>query len=176
MAKYIVFLRGINVGGNKKVPMIKLKNVLEEFGFQNVRTLLASGNVILESKKENLSSLSKKISAILEEAFGFTILVILRDRNEIEKIIKSDPFKDINATKDTRFYVTFLSEEPKSKLKTPYMSADKSFRILSIKDMAIFSVVDLSKAGTVEAMAILEKEFGKNITTRNWNTIVKILK
>jgi uncharacterized protein (DUF1697 family) len=175
MAKYVAFLRGINVGGNKKVPMAKLKSVLEEFGFKNVRTLLASGNVIFESKKDSLPSLTKKISATLEEAFSFTIPVILRDADQIEKIAGSDPFKNIIVTKDTRLYVTFLSEEPKSKLKIPYISPDKSFQILAIKDKAIFSIVDLSKAGTVEAMAILEKEFGKNITTRNWNTIVKIV-
>ena len=176
MAKFVAFLRGINVGGNKKVPMAKLKSVLEEFGFQKVRTLLASGNVIFESKKESLLSLTKKISATLDEAFGFVIPVILRDADDIEKIVESDPFKNINVTKDTRLYVTFLSDEPKSKLKIPYLSPDKSFCILNIKDKTIFSVLDLAKAGTVDAMAFLEKEFGKNITTRNWNTIVKIIK
>jgi len=176
MAKYVAFLRGINVGGNKKVPMAKLKSVLEEFGFLNVRTLLASGNVIFEFKKESLPLLTKKISATLEEAFGFTIPVILRDAEEIEKIAESNPFKNIMVTKDTRLYVTFLSDDPKSKLKIPYHSTDNSFQILNIKDRAIFSVLDVSKKGTVDAIAILEKEFGKNITTRNWNTIVKILK
>ena len=176
MAKYVAFLRGINVGGNKIVPMAKLKSILEDSGFENVRTLLASGNVIFEGKKENLPSLTKKISTTLDETFGFTIPVILRDADEIEKIITVDPFKGIGVTKDTRLYVTFLSEESKSKLKIPYYSTDKSFQILNIKDKAIFSVLDVSKTGTVDAMAILEKEFGKNITTRNWNTIVKIVK
>jgi uncharacterized protein (DUF1697 family) len=175
MAKYVAFLRGINVGGNKKVPMAKLKSVLQEFGFQNVRTLLASGNVIFEFKKESLPSLTKKISATLDEAFGFIIPVILRNADEIEKIVESVPFKNIIVAKDTRLYVTFLSEDPKSNLKIPYYSTDKSFQILNIKDKTIFSVLDVSKTGTVDAMAILEKEFGKNITTRNWNTIVKIL-
>jgi uncharacterized protein (DUF1697 family) len=174
MAKYVAFLRGINVGGNKKVPMAKLKSILEEFGFQNVRTLLASGNVTFEFKKVSLPSLTKKISATLEDAFGFTIPAIVRDAKEIEEIVNDDPFKDINVTKDTRLYVTFLTDEPKSKLRIPYSSPDKTFQILNIREKAIFSVVDLSKAGTTEAMAILEKEFGKNITTRNWNTIVKI--
>jgi uncharacterized protein (DUF1697 family) len=176
MAKYVAFLRGINVGGNKIVPMAKLKSILEDSGFENVRTLLASGNVIFEGKKESLQSLTKKISATLEEAFGFAILVILRDVDEIEKIVELNPFKGIEITKDTRLYVTFLCDDPKSRLKIPYYSTDKSFQIMNIKDRAIFSVLDVSKTGTVDAMAILEKEFGKNITTRNWNTIVKIVK
>ncbi len=176
MGKYVAFLRGINVGGNKKVPMVKLKRTFENLGFENVRTLLASGNVIFEGKRANLASLVKKISATLGEAFGFTIPVILLDTSEIKKMIESNPFKKIEITSQKRFYVTFLSAEPQSKLKIPYINTDNSFSILSIEGNAVFSVLDLAKTGTPEAMGILEKEFGKNITTRNWNTIIKILK
>jgi hypothetical protein len=72
--------------------------------------------------------------------------------------------------------VTFLKEEPKTGLKIPYASDDESFRIIGLTDKAIFSVVDLEKTGTADAMNMLEKEFGKSITTRNYNTIVRIAK
>jgi uncharacterized protein (DUF1697 family) len=62
-------------------------------------------------------------------------------------------------------------------LKIPYTSPEKDFRILEVTNREICSVVDLNLGrGTVEAMSILDKEFGKNITTRNWNTVGKILK
>jgi hypothetical protein len=69
-----------------------------------------------------------------------------------------------------------LSEKPKSSIRIPYESPEKDFKILSVHDGAVLSVVTLTpKRGTTEAMSILEKEFGKSITTRNWNTIAKIL-
>jgi uncharacterized protein (DUF1697 family) len=175
MTKYVAFLRGINVGGNKKVPMAKLKIAFGELGFKNIRTVLASGNVVFEGKKGNLVALAEKIALALEKRFGFTIPVIIREVDEIEKTVESDPFKGVAVTKETRLYLTFLSEKPNSTMKIPYTTSDKSFSIISLEDKTIFSALDLSKAGTTDAMAIIEREFGKNITTRNWNTIVKII-
>lgn len=174
---YAAFLRGINVGGNKKVPMAQLKTTLEHMGFTDVKTLLASGNVTLTGKKENIISLAKRIAVALEIEFGFPIPVLIREMPRLEEMTATEPFKGITVTKDIRLYVTFLSETPKSKLKIPYVSEDKSLRIFRLDDDAIYSILDLSKgSGTVDAMAIIEKEFGKKVTTRNWNTIEKMLK
>ena len=175
MIQLVGFFRGINVGGNKKVPMAELKKTFESMGFKNIRTVLASGNIIFESKTESLPALTKKISSELERIFGFTVPTILKAREELENYAASQPFKGIKVTKDTRFYITFLIDESKSTLPLPYISEDKSFTILKIAGKAVFSVLELGKSGTPEAMGILEKEFGKNITTRNWNTINKIL-
>jgi uncharacterized protein (DUF1697 family) len=177
MVRYAVFLRGINVGGNKKVPMAELKKMLEKMGFADVKTLLASGNVMLSSKKENITALTKRISGAIEKEFGFPVPVLIREMTRLEEMASLDPFKGITVTKDIRLYVTFLSESPKTKLKIPYTSEDKCFRIFRVEDDVIYTVLDLSKgSGTVDAMAIVEKEFGKLVTTRNWNTIEKMLK
>ncbi len=171
MIKYLAFLRGINVGGKKKVPMSDLKNTFELLGFTNVRTLLNSGNVVFEGSKTDSSTLETE----LNKAFGFDISVILRTADEIKKLINSDPFKGITITPDTRLYVTFLKEKSKSNLKIPYVSPDKNFKILKVTDGEVISVLTLSPAfQTTEAMGALEKEFGKKITTRNWSTVIKI--
>lgn len=177
MIRYAVFLRGINVGGNKKVPMAELKKMLEKMGFADVKTLLASGNVMLSSKKENITALTKRISDAIEKEFGFPVPVLIREMTRLEEMASLYPFKGVTVTKDIRLYVTFLSEPAKTKLKIPYTSEDKCFRIFRVEDDVIYSVLDLSKgSGTVDAMAIVEKEFGKLVTTRNWNTIEKMLK
>jgi hypothetical protein len=81
----------------------------------------------------------------------------------------------VKVTPQTRLYVTFLADRPKSK-KTP-QSQDKDFRILHISDGEVFSVLTLSPdRRTVDLMKVLETEFGKKITTRNWNTVSRILK
>jgi uncharacterized protein (DUF1697 family) len=171
MAKFAAFLRGINVGGHKKVPMADLKKVLEKIGFQNVKTLLNSGNIVFEGEKELINYIPKT----LEKTFGFSIETIILPFDKIENIVKSAPFKKIKVTPKIRSYVTFLKEETNSKLKIPYKAEDNSFQIIKLEDNSIFSVVDLDVKGTLDAMSFLEKEFGKNITTRNYNTIMKLV-
>lgn len=90
-------------------------------------------------------------------------------------MIDTNPFKNISVTPETRLYVTFLLGKPKHNLQIPYESHEKDFKILSVSNGEVISVLTLSpKRRTPEAMTIIEKEFGKNVTTRNWNTVVKI--
>lgn len=172
MSKYVAFLRGINVGGNKKVPMAELKKVFEELGFTCVQTVLNTGNVLFEATDSD--DLALKISVGLEKKFGFAISTIVFPFEAISEVVCSDPFKDVLVTPKTRLYVTFLAQPPTSSLPTPYISPDKSFRILRVENKMVFSVLDLALSGTVEVMKILEKEFGQDVTTRNWNTVCRL--
>ncbi len=176
MMKYVLLLRGINVGGNKIVPMADLKKMLEKSGYRNVKTLLASGNVLLEAEEKKAEQLAEAIGKKFEKTFGFDSHMIVRTTKQIEELVQSEPFKAISVTPDTRLYVTFLSGKPGSTLTIPYTSPDGGFRILRVFEHEVCSVLTLSpKANTVKAMDILEKEFGKNITTRNWNTVMKLI-
>ena len=174
--KYIAFLRGINVGGHHKVPMADLREELGKLKFENVITILNTGNIIFDAKAGDITKLEKKMSDHLEKAFGFPIPTILRTADGILELLKSDPFKGIEVTKDIRLYVSFLATEPEVELSLPWANENKSYQILDIKDKAIVSVLDLSGTKTVKGMASLEKMFGKNITTRNWNTIKRVEK
>lgn len=174
MTTHVLLLRGINVGGNKKVPMADLKKMLTKMGYENVTTLLNSGNATFDAPKAD----AKELEKVLEKTFGFSIPVILRTKADLEKIAAKNPFKGVKVTKDVRLYVTFLGDGAKKPpMKIPYASEDGSFRILSASKSEVFSVLDLSKGmGTVDAMSALEKEWSKNVTTRNWNTVEKLLK
>lgn len=173
--RYVALLRGINVGGNKKVPMADLKKLLEKSGYLNVKTLLASGNVLLETQETSVLALRKKLESLLEQKFGFTVPVIIRTLDQIRAIIQLDPFKKISVRPETRLYVTFLSEKPKTSLRIPYESPEKDCRILQVADGEVFSVFTVTKDyGSTDGMKIIEREFGKNVTTRNWNTVMKL--
>jgi len=174
--KYAAFLRGINVGGHKTVVMEDLKKAFESLGFQNVKTVLASGNVLFEARKANLTDLARKIGAYLEKTFGFEIGIVVRTIDDIQKLVDSSPFKNIHVTSQTRLYVTFITEKLRGSLKIPYETPGKEINILHASNNTVLSLVNLSASiGTIDLMGILEKEFGKNITTRNWNTIVKMV-
>jgi len=173
--KYIALLRGINVGGHHKVPMQILQKELVNLDFANIITLLNSGNVIFETNLSGIDELEMSIAQNLENRFGFPVPVLIRKAEDILDMLNFDPFKNIDLTKDTRLYVSFLKQEPGTDIALPWISDDKSFQILAIKDKSVFSVLDLLNASSIKGMEILEKLFGKEITTRNWNTINKII-
>jgi uncharacterized protein (DUF1697 family) len=177
MSKYAAFLRGINVGGHKIIKMEELKKTFEALGFENVKTLLASGNVLFAAPSASESTLAKKVEKKLETAFGHEIGVLIRKIEGLQRLAEANPFAGIKITPQTRLYVTFLSEKTKSSLKIPYASSDGNFKIIRATGSEVCSVATLSpNSRTVDLMSILEKEFGRKVTTRNWNTIEKILK
>jgi uncharacterized protein (DUF1697 family) len=177
MVAFVAFLRGINVGGNKLIPMDDLKKAFAALGFANVTTILASGNVVFASKPAGEQALAGQIEEKLRKTFRTEIGVLVRRVEDLRRLDASQPFKGLPVTPQTRLYVTFLSEKPASKFKAPYTSPDKSLRILRLSPTEVCTALTLSPmGGTVDLMAFLQKEFGKKITTRNWNTIQRILK
>jgi uncharacterized protein (DUF1697 family) len=176
MKTYIIFLRGINVGGHHKVPMADLKTELQKLGFKNIITILNSGNIIFDYKQEDIASLEQTIAVHLEKVFNFPIPTIIRTAETIQQLLKQDPFSSIETTKDIRLYISFLKITVETNLEIPWQSEDQSYKILDYKNNNILSVLDLSKSKTTKAMTILERSFGKDITTRNWNTLLRIEK
>jgi len=174
---YAAFLLGINNLGQKPVKMDELKEVFESLGFKNVKTLLASGNVVFDSPRLSPRVLAKTIEENLKKKFKHEIVVLIRTIGKLQRLADDSPFKGIKVTPQTRLYVTFLSEKPKSSLKISYPSPDKSFKLLRATESEVYSVVTPSPhSGTRDLMGFLEKQFGRKITTRNWNTISRILK
>lgn len=174
--KYVAFLRGINVGGHHKVPMVELRKEFEKMNFQNVVTLLNSGNIIFDGPQGDIAKLEVSISKHLEKGFGFPIPAILRTADKINALFSNNPFKYVPLTKDIRRYVSFLWKDIETDLRLPWTSHDNSYKIIHKNDKSILSVLDLSVSKTPKAMEAMEKYFGKDITTRNWNTIERIVK
>ena len=205
------------------------EKAFEALGFRNVRTILASGNVVFDAAGPEKKALARKIEEALEKRWGFAIPVVLRAADELRALDAADPFKGIVVTPETRLYITFLGEKKDSSLKLPYSSPEKDVRIFRVSSGELASILTLSPSrrghtvpssasmegpsrrghtvppglasagpsrrghtvptgvstegpsrrgltgrGTPELMAVLEKAFGKDVTTRNWNTIRKL--
>lgn len=174
--KYVAFLRGVNVGGNTLVKMDELRKAFESIGFQNVRTILASGNVLFEAPGEAITTLSSNIALKLLETFGREILVIVRSLDDLRELEARQPFKCANVTPGTRLFVTFISKNAKpGNIRCP--STCDGFQILSISNGIVCSVLEERPGvGAVHLMGAIEKEFGRDVTTRTWNTITRIFK
>jgi len=174
--RYVALLRGINVGGHHKVPMAELSKELEALDFENVVTILNSGNVLFDTTIDNSEILEEMISAKLERTFGFPVPTIIRKTKTIRQLYNNAPFRDVNMTKDIRLYVSFLKKNTQSDLELPWISPDHSYQIIGSQDQAILSILDLSVSNTPKAMGAFEQFFGKDNTTRNWKTVERIVK
>ena len=173
---YVAFLRGINNIGSKTVKMDELKRIFEATGFQNVKTILASGNIVFETAMSETSTIIKGTERQLEKKLGYKVRVVLRTLDELHLLVKSNPFSQIKITPRTKLLMTFLSEKPMSRLKVPYKSPDKDFTVIQIIGNEIYSVVNLlPDKRPYRIISFLEKEFGNKITNRNWTTILKIV-
>lgn len=169
----LAFLRGINVSGQKIIKMTELTAIFEDAGFTNVKTVLASGNVMFESTAKSTATLTKKIESLLKKELGYEVDVMLRSLDDLRELVELAPFKKVRAKQATR-YVTFLAETPDPKLKLPLLSPKQNVEFILIRERDIFSISHNIERGDY-ANPIIEKCLRVKATTRNWNTIEKIL-
>lgn len=112
MPIYVSMLRGINVGGHKTIKMDQLRHSLEALGFEQVKTYIQSGNVVFKGGKLSTAVLSGKIETKILSDYGFSVSVILRTQDEMEKTIRNNPFLKERGIDQTKLHVTFLAEAP----------------------------------------------------------------
>ena len=112
MPIYISMLRGINVGGHKRIKMDRLRESFEALGFEQVRTYIQSGNVVFNAGKLSPAALSTRIEERILADFGFSVSVISRAADEMANTIKNNPFLRQPGIDPEKLHVAFLSEAP----------------------------------------------------------------
>ena len=172
MHTYISILRGINVSGQKKIIMTDLVKLYEDLGFTDVKTYIQSGNVVFNStKKVSNSMLVKQIETKINEIYGFLVPVIIRTVDELSKIIASNPFK--NETSDN-LYITFLSNLPNSNHLENLTELNYLLDEFIVIEKEIY--LNVSSYGTTKlSNSFFENKLKVTATTRNWNTVNKLL-
>lgn len=176
MKQFVAFLRGVNVGGRKPIKMKKLAAVLTAAGFRNVRTFIASGNVIFESSGKDPKRIGKTIESHLRQAFGHEITVFVRGVDDLRAIIKRNPFGKPKPAPDEMLFVTFLASPPPARPKLPLRSETEKMEVIALMDGAAFIVAHRKQTGWFGfPHAFAEKEFKVPTTTRNWTTVVRIV-
>jgi uncharacterized protein (DUF1697 family) len=151
--RYVALLRGI-MPTNPNMKGERLKSVFEELGFTDVHPVIASGNVIFDSPSKNPKVLEARIEKALPEMLGFSSTTIVRTRQDLEALVKKNPFAGVRDEKPNYLLVTFF------KNRRPELC----------------TVLKLTEGKTPEFMRKLEQEHGKAITSRTWKTIARILK
>ena len=176
MHRYIAFLRGVNVSGQKIIKMEALRSILSDAGFIDVKTYIQSGNILFTAGNEDENQLMQNIENQIEEAFGFRTDVILRKLTDIEGIVSSALFSTLRSEDGGKHYITFLKHEYVQPLKIPLFSKNKDIIIIKQTPMDMISISTQFNGTYGFPNSFIEKLTGIPATTRNPNTLEKILK
>ena len=168
MPRYAALLRGVMT---TLVTMPQLVRAFERAGFTEVRTVLSSGNVVFSSPKASMRTLERRAEAAMLEEIGRSFVPIVRSIDRLREILATDPYADAKLPRDAKRIVTFLSVAAPTKLALP-IELDGA-RIVAMNGTEIFSAYTPTPKGPV-FMKLIEKTFGKEQTTRTWDTVAKI--
>lgn len=138
--------------------------------------MISSGNLIFESDEEDIGALESMIEAAWPRLLGFTASTIVRSQAQLQSIIDSDPFNGLPHTNHSYQLVTFMKQPVKPAFDFPYQPPGKPYSLVGYSNGIVFSVTDNTVIKTSDLMVWLEKQFGKNITSRTPLTIERILK
>jgi uncharacterized protein (DUF1697 family) len=167
MPRYVAFLRGVSPT-NAKMP--ELKRCFESAGFEDVRTVLASGNVAFNSRAAKESTLARKAEDAMQEMLGRRFATIVKSTLFLEQLLEADLHATFNLPRDAKRVVTFLRDPPKKPVALPIEQDGAT--ILCRVGTEIFTAYVRNPRGPV-FMTLLEKAYGSEITTRTLDTIRK---
>jgi uncharacterized protein (DUF1697 family) len=155
----------------------KFTSFFEGLGFTGVKVVLASGNIIFESLSDDQVAIAEQIEIALPQKLGFQRSAVIRSEEELQHLIDQNPFEGIeqNHNRDSYLLFTFFRYEPKIVLKLPFTPDNKPYTLLGQLDNAVYGSIDLTSGEAPDYMAWLEKQFGKDITSRTPKTIRLIL-
>ncbi len=172
MARYIAFLRAINVGGHV-VKMTDLRRHFEEAGFTSVETFIASGNVIFESD-EKAADLESRIEAHLESALGYRVGTFIRTPRELADVVERGPFKGTTIGKDETHYVSFVRTRPTPAMRAAIDALDVGDDEVHAGKREVHWLCRVRGPESAKRGSVVGKAIGAESTMRNVNTVRKL--
>jgi uncharacterized protein (DUF1697 family) len=173
MGRRIVLLRGINLGPNKRVPMAELRELFSGAGFEDVRTYVQSGNVVLSGDVDP-GALEGRCERLLAERFGFEVPVVVRTRDELAAVVERNPLGDV-AHDPKRYQVSFLDAELEEGAVERLMElAAPDERVLADgRELYAWHPDGVARSKLWAELA--GTGLGVKATARNWTTVTKLL-
>lgn len=168
MRRLVCILRGINVGGKRKILMKDLRALLEKEGFINIKTYIQSGNIGFDSSEE-ITLLQDKIENLIKNDFGFDVPVIVLEQKNIQEIIKGMPYDE-----SENIHITFLKDAPKVDYIKSIEEIDFLPEEFEITDRAVYLKCVEKYHKSKLFNNFFEKKLNVLATTRNWKTVNKL--
>ena len=174
MAQYISILRGINVGGKRKILMSDLKLLFERLECSNIITYIQSGNVIFDYKQAiEINELEQKIEKEILNHYNFKVPVIIRTVDQLNDAISNNPF--IKQSKTEQLHLTLLSDIPDNERLEKIFEYDFSPDKFKIIEKEVFILCANKYSDSKLTNGFFEKKLKVNATTRNWKTVNKLV-
>jgi uncharacterized protein (DUF1697 family) len=167
MPRYVAFLRGVSPQ-NAKMP--ELKSCFEAAGFTAVKTLLSSGNLVFDSRMLAEDSIERQAEANMQTRLGRSFYTIVRRADALAQLLASDPYAAFALPPQAKRVVSFTRQPPTPKTALPMMQDGAS--VLAVVGREVFTAYEPSPKGPV-FMHLIEMTFGKDVTTRTWDTVRK---
>ena len=172
MKRYIAFLRGINVGGHRKIKMADLRENLSKLGLENVRSYIQSGNLVLDSNRKE-----KEVAGLIRESiqkdFGFEVPTLVLTSETIEHILNNSPFENEADTKN--LYFALLHDLPQKENYGRLKAEDYPNENFVITDLCVYLNCGLGAGKAKLSNNIIEQKLKVTATTRNLRTLQKMV-
>jgi len=173
MKTYIALLRGINVGGHRKILMNDLKELLHSIGYENCITYIQSGNIVFNTQELNTDKIASKISVEIKKQFSFDVPAIVIPSQDLIKIVHENIYADKELS---RLYYTFLSTIPEKEYINQFLKLNFGDDQFSIKGKGIYLSYDTKVSQSKLSNNLIEKKLNVIATTRNWKKMLTIVK
>jgi uncharacterized protein (DUF1697 family) len=175
VTRYVSFLRAINVGG-RRAKMAHLRKLFEALGFFDVKTFIASGNVIFDSETEDTEMLERKIEDHLRESLGYEVATFVRAASELADVTRYQPFdpSDLDVEGNS-LYIAFLHTPPSAGTEQKLMAFRSEVDDFRIHGREVYWLCRKKMSESSFSGALLEKTMGMPATIRNATTIKKLV-
>ncbi|MFI9191494.1 DUF1697 domain-containing protein [Streptomyces californicus] len=173
---YAALLRGINVSGSKRVPMAELRTVLTELGHTGIATYLQSGNAVFRSDGDDENALATALEQALHRRFGFTVDCLVRDGGYLAAVAEACPFPAAEL-EGRQLHVTYFDRAVDAERFADLEAGGflpEEFR-LGDRCLYLYAPDGLGRSKLAEALARPRHVKGLTATTRNWNTVAKLV-
>jgi uncharacterized protein (DUF1697 family) len=171
--RQVIMLRGINLGPTRRVPMADLRALFDEAGYEDVRTYVQSGNVVLQSSA-NPATLEGEAAKLISERFGFDVPVVVRTARELAAVVKLNPLGDV-VSEPKRYQVSFLSGKPSADAVKALKDAAVEPERVAFHGREIYAWHPDGVARSKLWNALAGKGLGVTATARNWTTVTTLL-
>lgn len=172
MASVIALLRAINLGARNRVPMAGLRELLADLGYEDARTLLQSGNVVVDTT-DAPAKVARAIEAGVEERFAVKADVMVRTSHELETVFAADPFGAV-ATDPKMYFVAFLAGEPDASAIRDLEARDFGDERFAARGREVYMWCANGLRDSQVAKVAGERHLGVRATVRNWNTVRRL--
>jgi uncharacterized protein (DUF1697 family) len=174
MPTWIALLRAINLGARNKVAMPRLREVLADDGFADVRSYVQSGNLVLRSSRRSATSVGKRIGELVEREFGLMVPVVVRTPAEIESVIDANPFPEAAAERPKQLHVVFLEADPDADGVDALHSDELTRDVCRVDGRHLYVDYTDGVHGSKLTPTYFSRRLGVDGTARNWRTVLAV--